>query len=604
MNKETQILAKNAVVAERYTIQFFIGEVSNGQVYRAKDKNGELIRLKIYNAAKLQQNHFTHDGELLELHLLKEIDHPNVMDESDYGEFIHHNSKFKYLTTKFISGETLEEKLKRDGSFSPYSAVPIIIEILSALEYLHTLKNPILYNSISLKNIVLDYSQKREKPILTNFLNARYFASSTKGLLFEGVLPFYLAPEIYNQVVTPQSDVFATGALLYHLIMGVPPWHIDIPNYQFSDEKLRDKITEARTKSLSFTIADDSLIDDHLRNTLKKALSLDVDQRFKSASDFSKALSRELAVEEQEIKTHFNKEGKEHIQKKRKEEGGFAHIAGMQELKDLLYNDVIRALNEKDLYESYGVTIPNGLLLYGPPGCGKTFISEKFAEEVGFNFLQVKPSDIASIYVHGTQEKIGELFKEAEKNAPTVIFIDEIDAIVPSREGDLQHSHASEVNEFLAQMTNCAEKGIFIIAATNRPEKIDTAILRTGRIDKIIYLPPPDQTAREALIRLYLKKRPVDLAVDQARLAELTENFVTSDIKFLIDEASRKALREKSRITQEILEETISNNSPSVTLSEIKKYEAARVKLEGERKGIEESQQRTRVGFKFGKPKD
>ena len=600
MEKVAAILPKNKIIADRYTIQFFIGEVSNGQVYRAKDSQGGLVRLKIYNAAKLRPDHFAHDGELLELHILQEIEHPNIINESDYGEFIHESGKFKYLTTGFVSGESLEDKLKREGSFSPYSAVPIIIELLSALEYLHTLDNPILHNAITLRNVVLDYREKREKPILTNFLNARYFASSTKGLSFEGVLPYYLAPETYNSVITPQSDVFATGALLYHMIMGVPPWHVDIPNYQFADSKLRDAIYEARTKKLNFIMADESLIDDHLRNTLKKALALDVDARFKSASEFSKALSREMAVEEITSKT----KSKQQQKKVKQIDGGFEKIAGMQELKDLLYNDVIRALNEKELYESYGVTIPNGMLLYGPPGCGKTFISEKFAEEVGFNFIQLKPSDIKSKYVNATEEKIGEIFKAAIENAPTVIFIDEVDAIVPRREGDLHHMHASTVNELLAQMTNCAEKGIFIIAATNRPEKIDTAIIRTGRIDKTIYLPPPDKEAREALFKLYLKKRPVDLAVDHERLAELTENFVTSDIKFLIDEASRLALREKSRITQIILENTISQNSPSVSPNEIKKYAAMRAKLEGERKGIGEQEERTRIGFNVNKPKD
>ena len=600
MDKISPILPKNKVIADRYTIQFFIGEVSNGQVYRAKDAQGGIVRLKIYNAAKLRSEHFAHDGELLELHILQEIEHPNIINESDYGEFIHESGKFKYLTTEFVSGESLEDKLKREGSYSPYSAVPIITELLSAIDYLHSLENPILHNAITLRNVVLDYSQKREKPVLTNFLNARYFASSNKGLSFEGVLPFYLAPETYNKIITPQSDVFLTGALLYHMIMGIPPWHVDIPDYQFSDAKLRDSIAEARIKPLNFSMADDSLVDEHLRNTLKKALALDVDARFKTANEFAQALKREKAVDLLESKPEFKQKPKANKNK----DGGFAQIAGMQELKDLLYNDVIRALNEKELYESYGVTIPNGMLLYGPPGCGKTFISEKFAEEVGFNFLQLKPSDIKSKYINETEEKIGELFKQAIENAPTVIFFDEIDAIVPSREGDLHQMHASTVNELLAQMTNCAEKGIFIIAATNRPEKIDTAILRTGRIDRVIYLPPPDKEARESLFKLYLKNRPVDLAVDNEKLAILTNNYVTSDIKFLIDEASRKALREKSRITQAILEETISKNSPSVSLTEIKKYEAARTKLEGEKKGVGEEEQRTRIGFKTNKPKD
>ena len=131
-----------------------------------------------------------------------------------------------------------------------------------------------------------------------------------------------------------------------------------------------------------------------------------------------------------------------------------------------------------------------------------------------------------------TEQKIGAIFKEAEENAPTIIFIDEFDAIVPSREGELHQSTASAVNEILAQMSNCSERGVFVIAASNRPEKIDPAVLRTGRVDRVIYLSPPDCQARKAMFELYLKDRPVDLDVDYDVLSNMTENYVSSDIKF------------------------------------------------------------------------
>jgi len=241
----------------------------------------------------------------------------------------------------------------------------------------------------------------------------------------------------------------------------------------------------------------------------------------------------------------------------------------MKKLKEILYNDVIRALNERDLFQKYGITIPNGMLLYGPPGCGKTFISERFAEEIGFNFIELKPSDIKSKYINETEEQIKNIFNEAEKNSPTIIFIDEFDAIVPNRQGNLHHMNASAVNEFLAQMSNCSGRGIFIIAATNLPEQIDPAVLRTGRIDRIIYVPPPDKEARDAMFRIYLKKRPVDLAVNYEKLAENTKNYVSSDIKFIVDEASREALKKESRITQKILENVIINNPPSVNAEQL-----------------------------------
>ena len=240
-----------------------------------------------------------------------------------------------------------------------------------------------------------------------------------------------------------------------------------------------------------------------LLNIIKKSLALDIEKRFDSSNEFIKALKREIVVE-----TYDSINGKKSGLLKRNEVKpdnnklkGFQLIAGMDELKNILYNDVIRALNEPELYKRYGITIPNGMLLYGPPGCGKTYFAQRFAEEVGYNFILVKPSDIQSKYINATQENITKLFNEAEENSPTIIFFDELDALVPSRELELHQMLASAVNELLVQMTNCGERGIFVIAATNRPDKIDTAMLRTGRIDKIFYIPPPDKKAREEILK-------------------------------------------------------------------------------------------------------
>jgi len=209
--------------------------------------------------------------------------------------------------------------------------------------------------------------------------------------------------------------------------------------------------------------------------------------------------------------------------------------------------------------------------------------------------LLLKPSDIKSKWVNATEEKIGEIFKQAYENAPTIIFIDEFDAIVPNRENDIHQMHASAVNEILAQMSNCSEKGIFVIAASNRPEKIDPAVLRTGRIDKIIYLPTPDLEARNAMIELYLKNRPTEIGIDYGKLAELTENYVSSDIKFLVDEASRRALEKEERITQQIFEQVISEIQPSVSYKELQKYIALKDSFEN--KGKSEDPKKGKIGF-------
>ncbi len=214
--------------------------------------------------------------------------------------------------------------------------------------------------------------------------------------------------------------------------------------------------------------------------------------------------------------------------------------------------------------------------------------------------MKIISSDIASIYIHGSQEKIGKLFKEAREQAPTILYFDELDAMVPCREKVNNQSQSGEVNEFLSQLDNVGESGVFVIGSTNKPDLIDKAVLRAGRLEKWFYIPPPDFEARKAMFELYLKDRPLDFGIDYKKLAVLTVNYVSSDIKLLIDESSRKAVKDKnnglkkdSRITMETLEFIIKNQKPTVSLSELKKYEGIRRKIE---EGIEEDE-RPRIGF-------
>ena len=579
-----QVFAKNELLDAGYKIKFFMDGNEVFQKYRVSGSDGKTYCLIIYNSAKLLKGSFTNDS-LLEAEMLGLFNADSIVKLVESGEMVKASQKYHYLVTSFVSGETLHEKLERDGTFSQYAAVPIVIALLEALSLLHKHSQVIIHNNVNLKSVSLDYSAGGEKLVLGGFSFAREIASKINSVDLQGLSPFYIAPELYNGVFTPQSDVFSAGVLLYHLIMGIPPWHIEIPKFQHSQDKFIQAISDSRQRNVSFGInGTDGIIDDHLKNTIKKALSLNVDDRFSTVQEFIKYLKRDAFFEDSSLELNTTRTfiadqvaGKNN---KKDANVGFAAIAGMQSLKDILYNDVIRALNEKELYESYGVTIPNGMLLYGPPGCGKTFIAERFAVEVGFNFLQLKPSDLKSKWVNDTELKIAAIFKEAVDNAPSIIFIDEFDAVVPSREGNLHEMNASAVNELLTHMSNCSERGVFVIAASNRPEKIDPAILRTGRIDRIIYLPPPDFAARVLMFELYLKNRPIDLGIDYVSLAKLTDNYVSSDIKYLSDEASRAALKNKERITQKMLETVIAAARPSVTYSEIKKYELIKEKLE------------------------
>lgn len=206
------------------------------------------------------------------------------------------------------------------------------------------------------------------------------------------------------------------------------------------------------------------------------------------------------------------------------------------------------------------------------------------------------PATLKSRYVNATQENIAKMFKEAEENAPTVIFIDEMNELVPNRDdGNVHEMSRSAVNEMLAQMDRTGEKGIFIIGATNYPNMIDPAILRAGRLDKKYYIGVPDIEARMALFKLYLEKRPYDFGLDYQQLADMTQNYVSADIQLIVNDASRNALRQHSKITMEILKAAITNTTPSLSNNELRKYERIRAMMNGEE--IKKSDDRPRIGF-------
>ena len=280
---------------------------------------------------------------------------------------------------------------------------------------------------------------------------------------------------------------------------------------------------------------------------------------------------------------------------------GFADIAGMNDLKQLVTEGFINVLKNKEMAKAYGLKPPS-MLFYGPSGCGKTYFAEKMAEEVGIHFMKVVPDDIACKWVHGTQEKIAGVFGRAARKAPTLLFLDEFDAMVPKRSGDEDgRTLDGEVNEFLCMMNNASDREIYVLAATNHPENIDRAILRTGRIDEMVYIDMPDRESRKSLFTYELSKLPIE-AVDTDRLAALTEGYNCSDISYIVKSAARKTFNaavmnndgKMQAITQKVLEESISAKSPSVTARDLREYE--RVRNEFEPKSC--SYRRAPIGFR------
>lgn len=222
-------------------------------------------------------------------------------------------------------------------------------------------------------------------------------------------------------------------------------------------------------------------------------------------------------------------------------------VAGMRQLKSVLDTEIVLPILERELYLEYKVPIPSGVIFYGPPGCGKSFIAKNLAERLKRKYFIVSPSEFASIYVHGGQEKIKNFFDKMALEKPCVIILEEIDAILPNRKNGLSHGSNSEVNEFLTHLEQAASKDILIIGTTNYLDKIDTAAIRPGRFDLKVLVDVPDFEARIEFITQYMKDRPSDF-IDWELLAENTEGQSFSELKLLIDNVAKTALNRKEKI--------------------------------------------------------
>jgi transitional endoplasmic reticulum ATPase len=581
---------KNDIINNKFEVLFSIQTTTFGSSYRVKGiEDGKIYMLKVYEKEKLNDWHFNEKGDLIEAEIHQQIDHPNI-SKFVACELISFQEQDLYIyVVEFISGETLQERIDREGNPNPSFATNLMKKIMSAVSYLHSFDSPIIHSDITPLNIMLDMSSGTLEPVLIDFGLSKYKQYST---FYNSSIPsiFYCAPEQFSGEYSIKSDIFSLGALYYMLLEGYFPWHNKFNISDINSVDLQEKIISNRNSKLTFTAI--NAIEETIKLSIVKSLLPNASSRFESVDDFYKSITKEKMISHEEIK---KEEIKNVLLKKGGE--GFKKVAGMHDLKQMIKDEVIDPLKDPDSFKDYGIDPPNGILFYGPPGCGKTFFAECLSEEIGFNFIKVGPSDVGSKYVHGGQEKIKQLFDSAKENAPTVLFLDEIDAMIPDRESsDIGHHYSSEVNEWLIQFNNCGEEDIFIIAATNKMDKIDSAVLRAGRFDRKILVPVPDHDSRIALFELYLEKRKKVISenINLDKLSELTENYVCSDIKLIINDASRIARKNKCKISQEIIEKIINQTSPSITSKEISKYSESKTN---------KNKPNSRIGFKMSSDK-
>lgn len=254
-------------------------------------------------------------------------------------------------------------------------------------------------------------------------------------------------------------------------------------------------------------------------------------------------------------------------------------IGGLEEVKQTLKEIVELPLQNPDSFRRIGIDPPRGVLLYGPPGTGKTMMAKAVANESDANFITAKGSDLLSKWYGESEQRIAQVFDKARQVAPSVIFLDELDALAPQRGGVLGEPRATEriVNQLLSELDGLEElRGVVVIAASNRPDMIDSALLRPGRFDELIHIPVPDREGRLKIFKVHTDKMSLDPGVDIEKLPQLTDNYTGADIAAVCKKAGRLALREDTNanyVRQDHFIAAIDQTPPSVSSDARSKYE-------------------------------
>ena len=267
-------------------------------------------------------------------------------------------------------------------------------------------------------------------------------------------------------------------------------------------------------------------------------------------SDINLSLQKNEAPEALRVPAHgdLNQEGGERLIDVERPKVTFQDVGGMDNVKEEIRLKIIHPLRHPDLYKAYGKKIGGGILLYGPPGCGKTHLARATAGEINANFISVGISDILDMWIGQSEKNLHAIYEQARMMKPCVLFFDEVDALGANR-SDMRHSAGKQlINQFLQEMDGIDgdNEGVLVLAATNAPWHLDPAFRRPGRFDRIIFVPPPDENAREMIFNILLKNKPVQ-NVDERGLARKTPDFSGADLQAVVDIAIESKLEEAMR---------------------------------------------------------
>lgn len=240
----------------------------------------------------------------------------------------------------------------------------------------------------------------------------------------------------------------------------------------------------------------------------------------------------------------------------------FSDVGGMESLIEEIRMKIIHPMTHPEIYEAYGKKIGGGILMYGPPGCGKTHLARATAGEVKAGFMSIGIHDVLDMWIGNSEKQLHALFEQARRNAPCVMFFDEVDALGASRTDMKTTGGRHLINQFLSELDGVSAKndGVLILAATNAPWHLDSAFRRPGRFDRVLFVPPPDQKARAEVVRILLAGKPTE-KIDADQLARKTDGFSGADLKAVVDVAIEAKLRQamaegipKPIITKDLLQ--------------------------------------------------
>ena len=558
----------------KYVINSFIKKGIVAESYTVLGPDDMMYFMKMYDLQNIPHEQLFEGKEVYEIQLCKELntdENENVVRYVDNGEVRKGNAIYHYLVTEFYRGMTLYDAVRGEGRFDLEDAVQITLCVLSGLSFIHS--RALIHNDIRPSNIMLqELEDGMLMPTIIDLGHISYMVKGRPTFVDEDLMPYFRAPETFRAVYTVKSDIFSTGALLYFLMFGKAPWEgMDLRTLDGDKQKIAEEVKKARRQELVLE-TDEVKLPDYMKAILTKALAKKPEDRFGSAAEFAQDLFEkvmpELAkrMEEDETKPQSEQQCQDNsgptITFKKGSGSGFDNVTGRNELKEQLRKEVLFALQNPEKAAQYKLPAINGVLLYGPPGCGKSLVLRSFAEELGFNYTVISGPEMGHIYQEGVLDNLQRVFDAAEIKAPFVICIDELEFLAPNPNAEGEENVTPQISALYGMMNECSKKGILVVATTNRPDLIDQSIMRIGCFDRVFFVPQPDFEARKDIFMAHLKERPCE-ELDFDELAKLSDDFNAGDITEAVNEAAMTAAYNDVPISQKILVDVLKYKNPT-----------------------------------------